>query len=103
MGEINNEKEGNILDLISAYILDNKFDAIHLSIDIDALDPQYAPGTGVPVTEGLNPTIFLQIIENIKKFKSVLSFDIVEFNPLLDEKGITEIICKKVCDIIIKD
>lgn len=47
--------------------LQSKTDGIHLSLDIDALDPSEVPGTGTKVPGGL-----------------ITSLDIVEVNPLLD-------------------
>lgn len=56
---------------------------IHVSFDIDSIDPSLAPATGVPVSGGLN----LDEMESIAYFfaaqKNLKSLDVVEFNPIL--------------------
>jgi arginase len=57
---------------------------IHLSIDMDFLDPQIAPGVGTPVQGGLTlreARLFLEILADSQKVGSV---DITEINPILD-------------------
>jgi agmatinase len=67
--------------------LANQVDFIYFSIDIDGLDPAYAPGTGTPVSGGMNSSQFMQIIRNIPV--PIRAFDIVEVSPPLDPSGIT--------------
>lgn len=54
---------------------------VHLSIDIDAIDPKYVPSTGTPVPYGLNPFEVYQIVNYFKE--KIIATDIVEFNPLI--------------------
>ena len=72
-----------IRDIVSSY---NK---IYLTVDMDVLDPAYAPAVGNPVPEGLSPTILLDILQGICDKKTV-GFDIVEVAPQFDS-GITAI------------
>lgn len=55
-------------------------DPLHISFDIDSLDPQHAPSTGLNVHEGLSlsDVIFLG---NSLKSKNLKSVDVVEINP----------------------
>ena len=55
---------------------------IYLSLDIDGIDPSYAPGTGTPEYFGLNP----MDVKNIINFLApkMIGFDIVEVNPEYD-------------------
>ncbi len=56
-------------------------DPIHLSIDVDGLDPSVFPSTGTTAGKGLNLHHVLTLIEKIKKTKNLVSVDLVEFNP----------------------
>ena len=60
---------------------------LHLSFDIDALDPAYAPSTGTPVPHGLTLNQGCQIAEAIGRTGRMVGMDLVEINPLLDLKG----------------
>lgn len=57
---------------------------IYLSIDIDVLDPAYAPGTGTPEAGGLTPRELLPAIRRICHETHVVGMDIVEVAPHLD-------------------
>ena len=60
-------------------------DYVHLSLDIDGLDPEYCPATGTPVNDGLTVDECSTIINSFDKLK-FRSMDIVEFNPLIGLK-----------------
>jgi arginase len=62
---------------------------IHLSIDIDSLDPKYVPGTGTPVEDGLTPEQLYRLIDTVTQNHRVKSVDVVELNPLLDDQNKT--------------
>ena len=57
-------------------------EGIHLSFDMDALDPDNAPGVGTPVLNG-------EIYRNGTRQVKLLAVDVVETNPLLDNKNTT--------------
>ena len=57
---------------------------IYLSVDIDVLDPNIAPGTGVPVPNGLNVDQLYKLVESIVSTGKVRGFELVEVNPLID-------------------
>lgn len=57
---------------------------IYLSIDIDVVDPDLAPGTGVPVTEGLTPEEVITLLDVIVQTGKVKGIELVEVNPLMD-------------------
>lgn len=69
--------------------LEEKTDAIHISLDVDALDPIHTPGTGTPVTGGLSLVDTQVTMETLNRNGKVVSMDLVEVNPLLDEKNRT--------------
>jgi len=61
----------------------------HLSFDMDALDPSEAPGVGTPVLNGLTIREAYIVCENVAKSDKLVSMDLVEVNPLLDERNKT--------------
>ena len=68
-----------------------KTKGIHISYDLDIIDPDVAPGVSVPEFDGINEEEAMQINEYIiNHMKSVLSYDLVEFNPLRDVDRKTE-------------
>ncbi|MDS0524746.1 arginase [Clostridium sp. SHJSY1] len=69
-----------VLDIINKKNINN----IHLSFDIDSIDPSFVPGTGTPVDDGLTLEGGKKIISSLFMTKKVKSMDFVEFNPLLD-------------------
>lgn len=65
------------------------YDAVYLTLDIDVLDPAYAPGTGTPVSGGLNPFELTRIFRGVLANLPVKAMDIVEVAPTLDVNDIT--------------
>jgi agmatinase len=63
--------------------------AIYLSIDIDILDPAYAPGTGTPEGGGLSTRELMELIREIVAHVPVKAADVVEVSPPLDLSNIT--------------
>lgn len=60
-------------------------DYVHVSFDLDAVDPTVAPGVGTPVKGGLDYREAHLIMEFIFESKVMTSLEIVEVNPILDE------------------
>ena len=63
---------------------------IYLSIDIDCLDPAYAPGTGTPVAGGLSSDKLLQIIRSLQGL-NIVAMDVMEVAPAYDHAEITSL------------
>lgn len=61
----------------------------HLSFDIDALDPRIAPGVGTPVRGGLTYREGHLVCEKAWRSGKLLSLELVELNPVLDERNQT--------------
>jgi arginase len=64
-------------------------DAMHVSFDLDVMDPVYAPGVGTQVMGGLNyreAHLAMEMISECEKFKSL---EVVELNPILDRHNQT--------------
>ena len=62
-------------------------DRVHLSFDLDVLDPEIAPGVGTPVRGGLTYREAHLLMELINEAGVVTSLDVVEVNPILDVKN----------------
>lgn len=63
-----------------------KIENVHLSIDIDGMDPKVICGTGTRVDEGLWNGDFYTFIDKIFEKKKVVSTDFVEYNHTLDDE-----------------
>ena len=64
--------------------LKQRVDVIHLSFDVDSLDPTFAPGVGTPVPGGLTYREAHFIMEHLAASGMVGSAEVVEVNPILD-------------------
>lgn len=64
-------------------------DGIHLSLDLDALDPMYCPGVGTPVLGGLTYRESHLAMELLAASTRIVSAEFVEVNPILDERNKT--------------
>ncbi len=58
---------------------------VYVSIDIDFVDPAYAPGTGYCEPGGMSSREFLYILKRLSKMKNLRAIDLVEINPSKDE------------------
>ena len=56
---------------------------LHVSFDIDSMDPNEAPSTGVKASGGLREWQILEVAESLFELKNVMSMDIVEINPFI--------------------
>ena len=62
---------------------------VHVSLDMDALDPEVAPGVGTPVRGGLSYREAHLALELVAESGLVGSFEVVEVNPILDRENAT--------------
>ncbi|WLR42027.1 arginase [Bacillus carboniphilus] len=69
--------------------LKDRTDGVHLSLDLDGLDPLHAPGVGTPVNGGISYRESHLAMEMLEESKMVTSAEFVEVNPILDEKNKT--------------
>jgi len=61
----------------------------HISVDMDFIDPEDAPGVGTPVPGGVTYREAHLAMEIIADHGRMLSFEIVEVNPVIDERNRT--------------
>jgi arginase len=57
---------------------------VHICFDINAVDPEYAPGTSTKCREGLDYREALYICRRLRSTLNLVGFDILEVNPDLD-------------------
>jgi arginase len=62
---------------------------VHVSLDMDALDPEVAPGVGTPVRGGLSYREAHLALELVAESGLAGSFEVVEVNPILDRENAT--------------
>ncbi len=72
-----------------------EFENVYISIDLDVIDPAYAPGVGNPEPEGITPTILLDTLFMTLE-NNVVGFDVTEVCPLRDVNDVTSILAAKI-------
>ncbi len=72
---------------------------VYLSVDIDVLDPAYAPGVGNPEPGGLTTPQILEIINMIRDTR-IVGFDIMEVSPLYDNGSTSAAACRILFELL---
>lgn len=72
-----------------AYLRSREIDGLHLSLDLDGLDPMYTPGVGTPVPGGITYRESHLAMEMLQESNLLTSAEFVEVNPVLDTKNAT--------------
>ena len=91
MSEIDRRGFPAVLDRVAAFFRE-RADAVHVSFDMDVLDPMFAPGTGIPLPAGLSNREALLLMEEMAATGLVRSAEIVEVNPVLDVRNQTAVL-----------
>ncbi|QKF93541.1 ureohydrolase [Fadolivirus algeromassiliense] len=86
----------NVLYLIKNLIGNNP---IHISLDVDGIDPSYIPSTGTTASEGLDLYDIIYLIESLNN-DQLKSMDIVEFNPMIGTDDQVNISLKNISKLI---
>ena len=110
-GEVHNVEEANIHNLDKNRIKNCKIEqvmeeafqyasdgtnGVHISLDLDVIDPEAAPGVSVPEKDGMSVQDFEKVVEMVIKNKEIIrSIDLVEYNPLRDLDKKTLMIAKQ--------
>lgn len=89
MHEVDRLGMTRVMDETISYLKEKNLDGVHLSLDLDALDPQEAPGVGTPVPGGATYRESHLAMEMLEESKLITSAEFVEVNPILDEKNKT--------------
>ena len=69
---------------------------VHISFDIDVLDPAFAPGTEIPSAGGLTTRQALDLLKSATAGSELIGLDVVEVSPPIDEEDITTLAALKV-------
>lgn len=88
MHEIDRLGMTKVIEEAITYLKD-KTDGVHLSLDLDGLDPSDAPGVGTPVLGGISYRESHLAMEMLEESKLITSAEFVEVNPILDERNKT--------------
>ena len=84
-------------------MLHTKQKSVHVSYDLDVIDPDDAPGVSIPEFDGISTKEAMEICDNIiENFDKISSFDLVELNPLRDVNRKTEQIGLNILAKVIK-
>lgn len=80
-----------------------KTKGIHVSFDLDVIDPDIAPGVSIPEFDGISEEEAMEINEYIiNHINKLTAFEVVEFNPLRDRKRKTEQIAVNLIAQVVK-
>jgi len=79
-----NENLEEVTDIITEFVSGKE---LYVSIDIDVIDPAFAPSTGYQEPGGLTSRQFIYIIQRINKIKNLRGLDIVEINEQKDKEN----------------
>lgn len=67
---------------------------VYITVDIDVVDPGFAPGTGTPEPGGCRPQELFEALRRLRGL-NVVGFDVVEVNPLVDSGFVTSLLAAK--------
>jgi arginase len=87
MSDLDKHGVHRVLDEALAFLASSRF--VHVSLDLDAVDPQTAPGVGTPVRGGLSYREAHFVLELVAESGLLDSLDVVEVNPILDRENET--------------
>lgn len=89
MHEIDRLGMTRVMEDALEYLRERNVDGLHLSLDLDGLDPLYTPGVGTPVAGGITYRESHLAMEMLQESGMLTSAEFVEVNPILDEKNRT--------------
>jgi agmatinase len=90
-------RNGNGVKLLKD--ITSTFDRVYLSVDLDVLDPAFAPGVGNPEAIGISSRELYDLIITLQN-KKIVASDIVELNPTYDNGSTASIAAKMIVTII---
>lgn len=82
----------------------NNTNGVHISYDLDVINPEVAPGVSIPEVGGLSEEEAYEVMDTLIEYKNVIkSLDLVELNPLNDIDNKTYKIAKNLLDMYIEN
>ncbi|MBW2990945.1 arginase family protein [Candidatus Woesearchaeota archaeon] len=97
MREISFESLREVADSIMSVA--RHWSKVYISVDIDVLDPAFAPGTGYQEPGGMNTRQLLYLIHRLKMLRNIGMADVVEVNP---DKDVNDITAKTGAKIVVE-
>lgn len=95
MTEIDRRGIAGVIEEILTSLMD-QVDCIHVTFDVDAVDPSVAQGVGTPVQGGLTYREAHLIMETVAECGKLGSMDVAEINPTLDDRNRTAILSAEI-------
>lgn len=89
MHDIDKYGIAKVIDWTIEHFQERSVDGLHLSLDLDGLDPVDSPGVGTPVPGGLSYRESHLAMEMLAETNLLTSAEIVEVNPILDDRNKT--------------
>ena len=96
MNEIEDRGLKTVVDEAVTYSLEGGAKGVFLSIDIDVVDPGFAPGTGTPEPGGLTSRQLLDTVRRLSKELNIIGADVVEVSPPYDSAEVTSYLANRV-------
>ena len=90
-------RDGNGAKLLKD--ITSTFDNLYVSIDLDVLDPAFAPGVGNPEAVGISSRELYDLVTTLQN-KKIVAADIVELNPTYDNGSTVSMAAKMISTII---
>ena len=91
MAEIDKKGWDAVMKKVLAEALDGP-EYIFLSIDLDCLEPAFAPGMGTPEPGGMSPTELMKLVRGLSAQNKIVGIDLVEVNPIVDQSYLTPLV-----------
>lgn len=88
----------NVLEAINKKF--ETIDKLHISVDMDSMDPILVPAVSVPVEDGFTPQEVTTILEQLITHNDIVAIDIVEYNPEYDKDHVSAEVLKQLIDTI---
>lgn len=96
MSEIEERGFDAVLETAIEEALDGP-ELVYLSVDVDVMDPAFAPGTGTPEPGGITAAEMLRAVRNLALKVPMAGMDVVEVSPPYDHGEITAEVANRIC------
>jgi agmatinase len=95
MAEVERHGWDHVLERALAEAREGGAEYLYISLDIDVLDPGFAPGTGTPEPGGLTPRELFPLLRRLGAETNVVGMELVELNPLVDPTYVTALVANR--------
>ena len=95
MADIDKNGWDAVMKKVLAEALDGP-EYLFLSIDLDCLEPAFAPGMGTPEPGGMSPTELMKLVRGLAAQNKIVGIDLVEVNPIVDQSYLTPLVALRI-------